>query len=81
VENLSFPVSEKTNYPDGMRRPVSFPLRLARVDHWERIASRRSPSFSWKDLADLWRSNSNVVSDFPTNVQLTGGQISTEDNF
>jgi hypothetical protein len=29
-----------------MRRPVSFPLRLERVNRWERIASRRRPAFS-----------------------------------
>src|ERR1700694_5998161 len=27
-------------------KPVSFALRLERVDHWERIASRRRPAFS-----------------------------------
>jgi hypothetical protein len=27
-------------------KPVSFPLRLERVNHWERIASRRRPAFS-----------------------------------
>src|SRR5258708_38437810 len=27
-------------------KPVSFPLRLKRVNRWERIASRRRPAFS-----------------------------------
>src|SRR6266478_6978508 len=27
-------------------KPVSFPLRLERVNRWERIASRRRPAFS-----------------------------------
>src|SRR3984893_1448209 len=29
-----------------LHKPVSFPLRLERVNRWERITSRRSPAFS-----------------------------------
>ena len=37
-------------------KPVSFPLRLERVDPWERIASRRRPAFSHlgSPLRGMW---------------------------
>jgi hypothetical protein len=40
-----------------IHKPVSFPLRLERVNRWERIASRRRPTFSshlGSSLIGMW---------------------------